>query len=804
MIKHVDFNPRHICRLWFVSQFPYRVGFNVMVTRVLTSFSAVLSFLLLVTCVMGSEPSPTVRIEQVDVGFDGYYKVGKWAPLTATISATQPVTVRLVVDVLDPDGRVTSMPSEKFELSPDGTNRHSTVFRSGRLDSQLEIRVVETGRTDADRVKVLHTQHLRHSANDLPSLRAPLKQSATIWVTLGNPAGFNSSSANSVQHDSKSKDVASATDPKIVVHFQNVEQLPNQLKGYDGLDALIVSGQYELDEQRNAALREWVQMGGHLVVSVGSNASAYRNSQLARWIPIPVVGDLQRRELSALEIFADSTQRILSPGRVNGARLSAMEGKVLVDTLDGPLLVRVPVGFGRVTLLGMDLDRPPLKGWPAVTVLSRRLVADRRESTQFREQNVRGRLSHSGITELASQLHAIQEHFPDIPRFSFWMIMGLTTFYLLIIGPIDYWIVHRVLKKPQFTWITFPAMVIVCGLLAMWLARWTNGDGLRVNQLDLVDIDGRSQIVRGHTWLTVYSPAHQRYRISVQSLDSQWRRTRQADQGEKKTALTDESVRPVVTWNGIPENAYRGMYRSGGFEIGRTEYRFAHQATAIENIPIPIWSTKSLTACWNHQGEALVNSSLKSTGVSQLSNTMLHHLPVAIDDWIVAYGNQVFYPHSKQYRKLKPGVPWDPNGPGVDSRTLKGYLTRATKTQVKRRDGLGADILIEQADYDPLSLDPTQLIRILTFHEVVGGPGYTGLTNHAMRKFDFSNMLALDRAVLFGKIDRSAAKLNVTKANGQPVPFTCDRQVAYVRVLLPVQQTQIVPKDSLDFGNEWP
>jgi hypothetical protein len=72
-------------------------------------------------------------------------------------------------------------------------------------------------------------------------------------------------------------------------------------------------------------------------------------------------------------------------------------------------------------------------------------------------------LGQSGLTDLATQFLRTADEFESVERVSTWTVMGLMLLYLFIIGPIDYLVVHRILKRPRWTWVTFPLMVALHG-----------------------------------------------------------------------------------------------------------------------------------------------------------------------------------------------------------------------------------------------------------------------------------------------------------------------------------------------------
>jgi hypothetical protein len=71
---------------------------------------------------------------------------------------------------------------------------------------------------------------------------------------------------------------------------------------------------------------------------------------------------------------------------------------------------------------------------------------------------------------------------------------------------------------------------------------------------------------------------------------------------------------------------------------------------------------------------------------------------------------------------------------------------------------------------------------MLTFYQAAGGIQYTGLEHRAMRSFDLTPLLALNRAVLIGRIETPAAEVRVNDT-----PLAAEKQWTFVRVVLPVK-----------------
>ncbi len=738
---------------------------------------------------------PSVKIENISVGFDGYYKVGRWSPLTVTVRSAAPVTAQFVTEVLDSDGSATSNPSELIELAADVSQTVELLFKSGRLDSEIRLTILdESGSRLADR---------RISPNGLsPNQSAhAVRLSERLRILVGGPA--NGSPSQSTDEERNSNFGNRQTENGYVLNFDSWSQLPRQQLAYDGVDAVIVAGDYDIDEGRNQSLQEWVQLGGVVHVSVGSDLPAFRESQMAGWLPIKIVGSANVTELSGIENFARHSEKIrIRFGNITAARVEAEEGRVLISGVrrgDGPLLVRAPYGFGHVHLLAVDLHNPPLADWPGFdTFLERTLEDESSRSNSDIQQRKETRLSRSGVTELATQLRSIQDDFSQIRRLSIWSVLGLILLYLVIVGPLDYLLVHRVLQRPHLTWITFPSLVCVATMLSIWSASSLNGSKLLLNQLDVIDIDVGTGDVRTSSFLTIYSPETRSYEVDVEP-----RMEQLAEELEQEPAKPNASKRATVSWNGVPEEGVGGLYRRSGIELGNPGYRFADHASRIENLPISIWSTRQLTTSWNANVGPLIESSLTSPGAGQLNGTIRSHLPVPIEDWLLAYENRVFSPRAREGDTETPAIlpnqVWDPNSPAVYQRELQGFLTRMTakKADADPTRPFAEDILVQTEPYDAMNLDPTYFMRMLTFHEAAGGTSYTGLQNSDLEKFDLSNMLNMHRAVLFGRVNLAAVDPQI---NGEAIEPT--RQVAFVRLLLPVVEKTVIRRALPDFGDD--
>jgi hypothetical protein len=382
-------------------------------------------------------------------------------------------------------------------------------------------------------------------------------------------------------------------------------------------------------------------------------------------------------------------------------------------------------------------------------------------------------LSNLGITDLASQLEAAQEDFGPVRRVSYWWVMGLVFLYILVIGPLDYVVVHRWLKRPELTWITFPLLVAIGAGSSVWGgARW-KGDQVLVNQINIVDIDGGTHLVRGNTWVTLYSDTSRRYQIQVTPTTEL--------QTEPAVGRTEQAQQ--LSWFGVPEKSIGGLYRTGGLSISGRSYQFAPEAAGVENLPVLQWSTRSLRGSWQQAGQRLVVSQLAGSD-NRLVGTVTHHLPVPLHNLMLVYGGRVYVPTSEKM-KLAPGIDWEPAGSMNRQRELKALLTGTRAERVKTQRKLDSEIQFRAEPYDPLSHHLGDLVRMLSFHEAAGGSTYTGLNHTALDELELIAPMQMGQAIMLAQVDLTAATVELDGTTVEPV-----RRETFVRFLLPVRQRE--------------
>ena len=454
-------------------------------------FGALLAAIGLIVSAQPARAAAPAKIENIRIGFHSKAKPGTWTPVWVNIKGGMgPFKGILEVVVPDDDGTKTIFRRE-VDLSSNQFETFSTYARFSSMNDKIVINLIQD-RTLIDSKEA-----------DLTGLAMMANQ--IMVITLGNPRGVG----DLVGQVDPNAPIGSPRELEAIV--AGPEHLPDGVParwyGYDCANVVVLdtNDQATLNalDTRGEALRRWVQNGGHLVVAVGSKWQAVQDSFLAELLPARPTGRMRLNDLGALETFAGANSKPIVPAGGKAMEVTKLEpiaargGKALDATAATPLIVRGWHGFGRVTVVGLDVDQRPFADWASkkefwTKVLDLRLRGD--EATASSAGGP-GRFYNYGISDLATSLHGALQQFPGVRLVPFGWVAFFVFIYILLIGPGDYFFLKKVVKRMEMTWVTFPLIVVTVSLLAYVAAYKIKGTDLRVNKVDVVNIDQTSGLV---------------------------------------------------------------------------------------------------------------------------------------------------------------------------------------------------------------------------------------------------------------------------------------------------------------------
>ncbi|MEZ6064631.1 MAG: hypothetical protein R3B90_02735 [Planctomycetaceae bacterium] len=730
---------------------------------------------------------------EVRIGLGNTMHVGRWTPVTVNTSGLSFDAERVTLEATDPDGRVV-----EFPLKSQGDQRFAGLFQSGRLAAPLRVRIASAAETDGGPQHLVETIPVFTGDDPAESGLRTYRHSSRLWLRIGAQPGFELAAKQLNAADDRA-----GAEPSVVTVPVPPEELPDTAAAFDAV-SVIIADPVTLSETQDEAIRRWVANGGRLIVQVGGHAADWSTSRFANWSPIRVQGTYRERQISALngEVAAlvPNSARIITLDEPTLSRLVVDDGRVVIAGPTAPVIAEAPYGLGTVVLIAVPLDAAPYFTFASETSNAAatsgadqgsprarywdglpRLCQDLAGAAVGVSGGTRGasrlQLSPTGVNDLQSQLAAILDHYPQISRPSMWNVIGLMAAYLLIIGPLDYLLVHRVLKKPQLTWITLPVWVL---LASWWAGTSVASDSVTTTQsntLELVDIAVDTGTIRHRGWHSLYSPTTRRYSAefvpSVLGLPA-----------ESAAATT------LPGWLPRPEEGFRGMYRRGGLQLGGVGYELdaGAESASAQGLPIDQWSTTAIevdaSANYSTTDERPLAqaTAVYDTHGNLRELKLTHQLPSALQDWFAVLDVQARFPRpsATEFQSLPPGVTCDLQKHGARN-LLKSYLQGEITREERRK--VGSDVYISSDAYDPLSRDPDRMVRVLSFFSAAGGTEFTRLANETLTRLDLTPLLRLDRMVVFGRIEHPLSKLTIDGTAVEPT-----RRWSYVRLVMPVER----------------
>jgi hypothetical protein len=707
------------------------------------------------------------RIVAVRAGLAGKFKVGYWTPFVVELEGgSQPV--QGYVQIVTPDGegvptRVHA-PAERNLALAAGEKKSITLYtKLGQLTAEVTV-------SFHDRSGPLASRRFR-SGGEGP-LVGVLPSSATLVLSVGDAASQEPNSA-----------VARSSLP--LTRIADIAALPPDWWGLEGVDAVLLNTsdpraveQLAAAPQQLAALELWVRMGGRLVLSVGEQAPALLAGEgpLTRFAPGAFDSLVPLRQGTVLETYTESADP-LSPGEpinLSITKLRDVRGRVEAFAGTGPsdlpLVVRTPHGFGEVVFVAFDLDRPPIATWLAQPQLMQKLLGGTILKTIEGESGMLGEVTTLGFVDLAGQLRGALDQFPGVRLVPFWLVAVLASLYLLCVGPLDYYVVKHVLRRPVSTWFTFSFTVVLFAAGAVALAYSLKGTELRVNQLDIIDFDAESGFVRGTNWSNLFSPRIDTYTLSL--------KPEAARAAAETNAADSPDAGLLFSWFGLSGNGFGGLdagrAATGGLGTASTTlplftepYDFSARLDRIEHLPIAVWSSRALVGRWWRQGSGGMEANLADDG--RLVGSIANRLDAPLTNAVLIYDKWAYV-----IREFAPGRQIDLEF-DVDPQTVDTYLRHVT--------AIGDQKVARP--YDQSSFDVPTIVEMMTAHELAGGKTYTGLANQYQRFTELSGLVRGGRAVLIGRVAKPAVEL---QRDGAPLAAAETQHWTYHRYVFPVAE----------------
>ncbi len=702
----------------------------------------------------------------VHAGFDGHFRVGFWTPVRIEFDAdTELRDATLSIQVVDGDGISTRfLPLTRKSISCAAGERVSELLylKAGRIKSRISVEL-----NDQDGSS-LHQQTIAWSEST-----GVMSASQNLHVNLGADIGVSNLGLGA-------GDDSGATESVVIDVASQIRQLPDHWLGYEGVDRLVVATSNQelvdaISAEQLSAIDQYVSNGGRLVLCTGVNADQLfgKASPWQVFNPGRFLDVITSRSSVGIESYARATKQLLnrdvrtytlSKFEVRRGRVLAVEGKSLGAV---PLVVLYPHGFGQVSFVTVDLDQEPFQSWESKTRFVERIifgVKQKREEVSAKSGG--GQVTSIGYDDITGQLRGALDQFDGVQFVSFTWVAILVIVFILLIGPLDYLFLRRVLGRMELTWITFPAVIIGFCTLAAYSFYNAKGDEEHVNQLEIIDVDGESQSVRGTTWSHLYSPRTSRRNLKLKVAD------------DLQVTVNDQ----LLSWQGLPGSGISGMDSKVSASVFAVDYSVNLSENAddsksltsgLQGLPIQVASSKSLSGRWTGKLQSPVSSRLSiDRRADTLKGQVSNPLPVTITDCVLLFESWAYVFNSD----FAPQATVD-LASQTDEKTALGFLTYRHMVD-------GKDV---STPWDAQSDNVARIAQMMSFYRSSGGQKYTDLRHRLQNYIDLSEHLSLGRAVLFGRIEKRLSQIEDSETD---LSRNYDKHWTFIRVVYPVEETR--------------
>lgn len=692
---------------------------------------------------------------EFELGFNGVWKLGHVCPVRVSL----PDEIRATIEQIE----VQTVDGDGVEVS-----YFKSVTAENNSDAWISVRV---GRVNAPlRILLKDASGEVLARGGVEQIKPSLSSSQPLVLALGSEMGLEALKRESADGSDSSFSTALIT---------RAEQLPISWRDYSSIDLLVISTANsdllaELGEQRWAAIDGWIRRGGGAIASLGAATAdvtmkVAATPEFATLLPGQVTGVGRVNNPALLETMV-ATDEPIQPFPIT--RLELTRGRAEMTFTDSlgnklPWWIRYSHGHGSLQLVASDLGHPSFANWEDRKVLWQMLLTPYFDRNLLEGKEVESATdsSYLGYADLVGQLRATLDVFSSVRVVSFGQVVAILVAILLVVGPLDYVVSVKWLKRPSLSWYFAGGVLLATTAGLAWLYGELRPHEVRINSVQVFDVDAETGIVNGRLWSHVYSGTAQRLNIDAELNQ----KAQLFGSGDREPAL-------LVDWQGLPGDGLGGLRSPLVMDRGMPPYSIEHTADGsahIKSVGIAAAGTKCVNCAWTMNIALGTGSELKEIpGVDQLAGELRNPFEEDIHDPILFYHNWFYILNSRI-----------PAGSSVS--IARDTIPKDLSRRLNRKTVMDDELTVAKWDpADRTSVD--RLLELMMFHKAASGQNYTSLTHRYQPQMDFSNLLETDQAILIGRFERAPISIQVSTDSTGDLAVKQDMDRAWVRVMIPV------------------
>lgn len=525
-----------------------------------------------------------------------------------------------------------------------------------------------------------------------------------------------------------------------IIRIESLEQLPTDFRSYEAIDRLFLTTTdlsaydgYTASSPQILAIERWLERGGALTIFAGKDSLGLLNEggALSTLYPGASVAP-KTHEFRAVNAFTSDLQNVKNLAM--GSRSNPyLRTPVIEELKDGanvemreaetPLLVSRAVGLGTTIFFAADLAEAPIANWSGRGRLMLKILGVDPDVVSSKDGSAN--IVKRGYVDYSGQIRSSLDRFTGVAAVPFSLVAVLLLAYVVVIAPLDWFLVKKVFKRPIITWISFPVYVILFAVLAIGVCSSRTPKEETFNQLDLIDVDMTTGMTRDISWFGLYSPVGNRYdlvfapELSGMTLEQDF----------------DANVMPLPLSGSALGGAEQTTFMP---RLWDEPYRVADGA--LRDIPAATRSSKSFVARWTGKTTGLPTGAFLSDDSLSLRGTVVNPFDVPIYSAYVVYQGGAC-----ALGTLPPGETVIDRG---SARMEPMRVVNEQKSSVPTKRAATWD----STTYNSATTRLPYILRSATFYDFAGGVDNFGIEKRLQRDVDLSALLRCGRAVVYGVI----------------------------------------------------
>ena len=327
-----------------------------------------------------------VEIEEVRFGFNEGYKTGTWAPLTITVGGQDAFSTSIGV----PGQRIaetylavavrsfsSNTPTQRYAMPLTGSQRKNFYIYCPKNATELVIELVPAPQSG----NTMSQTKVRRVMQEI-ALPTPLARKDFLVLVLA-PSG------DKLKRFIDKKQLAETHgDAQVHVAYRSTPtSLPREWIGYSAVDVVVIReiALRRISKSQQTAMLDWVQRGGTLIVSGGSNYKYLRHSFIEPFLPVELEKTEQTERIPAV-LHEDLGFRSFSSNSnpFERIRFSPKPGcEVLIETDDQIYVAKRNFGDGQILCLAFDYNATPFSEQQVGEIFWRGLLSRHGKSPRY-------------------------------------------------------------------------------------------------------------------------------------------------------------------------------------------------------------------------------------------------------------------------------------------------------------------------------------------------------------------------------------------------------------------------------------